>query len=139
MTTEETTKEFALAYADEDSATAIEQIPNDKWDAVLEAGKLLHAPDIGIDCDVSITHEDLRGFFEASLPSAARARQGLKPGGWHECEERGSHDIGPHQCLLFWAMQLFKGHRRQSLAVLDLGDIRVCLTKDGSEGKFEVV
>lgn len=95
---------------------AIEQVPEDKWDAIMAAMQLLGGTDPGIDCEVTITHETLADSDDA------------RDDHWSERGKRSEHTIAGHAALMFERFQVARGRTRQAtMVVVDLGDIRVAL------------
>ena len=110
-----TTKAAHLAensdYIGEDSLAAMEQIPESAWAMVQAAANALGASDIGIDCEVAATHETLEDFDNSRL-------------GW---SERGKRTQG-EGFITYQNVQIAKGRRRDNIAVIDCGEIRIALT-----------
>lgn len=115
-----TTKTEYLAenakWTGERAASALEQVPDAHWDAVLAATQEFGGTDPGIDCDVVVTRETLADF------DAARAEH------WSERGSRSEHAIEGLSALKFERFQLARGKTRQGcMIVIDLGDIRLAL------------
>ena len=105
-------------YMSDESAAALEQIPAAMWDRVLAAfDEQVNGGEIGIDCEVAVTHETLADFDNSALNH------------WNEIDsseaiESDGEKIG----MAFHAVQLARGQRRHELVVVDCGEIRVVLT-----------
>jgi hypothetical protein len=99
-------------YIDDDSLAAIEQIPADKWATVMAAAEAIDAADIGLDCTVAATRETLDDFEDSRAKHWAERGKCVRGDGFSAYSN----------------IQIAKGRRRQSLAVIDCGDIRIALT-----------
>ncbi len=100
--------------------TNIEQIPESCWDAVVEAAELHTGADKGsgepgISCEIVITHETLADFDSSRLTH------------WRERGERSAHAIGGLSAMRYEGFQRSKGQSRESMTVVDCGDLRVVL------------
>ena len=96
----------------DESLAAIEQIADADFAALQAAAEAIDASDIGIDCEVAITRETLKDFENSRATKWA---------------EKGKRTQG-EGFITYENIQLTKGERRQTLAVIDCGDFRACLT-----------
>ncbi len=104
-------------YIDDDSLAAIEQIPAEIWHAATHACKeLCGSPDLGLACKVATTRETLEDFDNS------------RDNHWAERGQRREWILATTTTHAYKNIQIAKGQRRQSLAVIDFGDFRVCLT-----------
>lgn len=103
-------------YIDDDSLAAIEACPDWAWLAVVEACKeLTDSDDPGLSCTVAVTSETFADF------EASRA----------DWSEKGKRTLGEFEgiyVVYYRDFQIAKGDRRVSMAVVNAGDSRVCLT-----------
>lgn len=99
-------------YISDDSLAALEQAPESAWETIQAAADALDASDIGTDCEVAATHETMEDFENSRLTAWA---------------ERGKRVAG-EGFVIYENFQITKGARRQSLAVIDCGEIRIALT-----------
>lgn len=104
-------------YVDEDSAVAIEGLPEDAWDVLVEASdSLLQAGrDPGIDCSVTKTHETIAEFDKSRAES------------WSEKGGRFEHDILGRPAVFYRDFQMRRGEPRHEQVLIDLGDCRAVL------------
>lgn len=100
-------------HISDDSLAAIEQIPENAWAAVQAAADLIDASNIGLDCEVAATHETIEDFQKSRNKHWA---------------ERGQTLTATLDGRAWKNIQIAKGQRRQSLAVIDCGEIRIALT-----------
>lgn len=96
----------------DESLAAIEQAPESAWSTIVAAAKAIDAEDIGLDCEVATTTETLEDF------------ENSRSNYW---SERGKRTQG-EGFVTYENVQIAKGQRRQSLAVVDCGDFRIALT-----------
>jgi hypothetical protein len=95
-----------------ESLAAITSAPESAWAAIIAAAASIEAEDIGIDCEAATTHETLEDFDNSRVSAWA---------------ERGKRTQG-EGFITYENIQIAKGQRRQSLAVVDCGDFRIALT-----------
>ena len=100
-------------HIDDDSMAALEQIPADKWATVIAAAEAIDAAEIGLDCTVAVTRETLDDFANSHK---------------NHWSEQGKTTTAILDGRAWRNVQIAKGQRRVSLAVVDCGDFRVCLT-----------
>ena len=93
----------------------LDQVPEDKWPALLAGVKVLGGSEPGIDCDVVITHETFADFDQS------RAQR------WSESGTRKEAMLADCKSLLFDHFQSRRGTPRTSILVIDIGDKRVVL------------
>ena len=106
-------------YMSETTLTALEALPEsaDTITALRAAcDALTGCEDFGIDCEVAVTHETLADFLNS------------RKNNWSVRGEMSEHAFGNFPVIVFKQIQLEKGTRRHSLAVIDFGDIRAALT-----------
>ena len=106
-------------YVDDASAAALSQIDEVALPALNAALDELNGEgQLGCDCRVAVTHETLADF------DSARSRH------WAERGTRGEFEFAGLKAVKFCNFQLFKWtpRNKHGLIVVDLGDVRVCLT-----------
>jgi len=103
-------------YVDDDSAAALESLPESAWPIIVKAGKAMAGggDSPGIDFTVATTRETVENFLSASKS-------------WNECGAEKQISDEPI-IITFEGVQALKGQRRVSLAIIDLGDVRAVLT-----------
>ena len=112
-----------LMYVSDSSAAAIESLTADCWTTLLQAGCLLQTYDLDdageadFDSHVSITHDSLDSIRQARITD------------WTE----GTIDADVTKCNGFSAVRFANvqravGQQRQDVLVVDLGDVRLCLS-----------
>jgi len=103
-------------YVDDDSAAALESLPESAWAHIVEAGKALTrgGDSPGIDFQVVTTRETIENFLDARRS-------------WNEMGRRVDWQETP-RVIIFEDMQALKGQWRASIAVIDFGDVRAVLT-----------
>ena len=104
-------------YLDERVAANLEQIPDDLWAAVVAGtNELTHGGDEpGIDCDVVITRETVADFDNTRSTH------------WNESGARRAVDCGGRPAVLFEKFQRAKGQPRDTILVIDCGELTVVL------------
>ncbi len=104
-------------YVDNSSAAAIEGLPSDAWDSLVEACDkiLLAGREPGIDCSVTKTYETIEDFDKS------RAQY------WPEKGSRTEHNILGRRAVFYEGFQLQRGQPRGDQVVIDLGDCRAVL------------
>ena len=104
-------------YVGEDSAAAIESLPESAWPAMAEAiGEHNGEGSVpGIDCAVAVTHETLADFENSRAAS------------WTEKGSRAEHSFAGFKAIEYDRFQLRRGEPRKHSIVIDLGDVRVAL------------
>lgn len=95
----------------------LEQIPDEAWNVVVECVDLANSggSEPGIDCDIAITHDTLDDF------ETARSEH------WRECRRATISTVGGFQVASYSGVQMHKGGQRRDIAIIDCGEIRVCL------------
>lgn len=111
-------------YVDDDSAAAIESLPDSAWPALLTAAN--HELELeddepptempGIDCTVAVTHQPLNDFEDA------------RQNHWRECKYHEEILCDGHPAIYYNGVQAIRGQQRRNMIVIDLGDIRAIVT-----------
>jgi hypothetical protein len=104
-------------YVGDDSAAAIESLPETAWAAMVEAiGEYNGEGSVpGIDCAVAVTHETIADFEKSRTNS------------WTEKGRRTDHEFSGFKAVEYERFQLCRGGQRRHSIVIDLGDVRVSL------------
>lgn len=101
-------------YASDETIAAIEQLPRESL-ADLESASRAIAGDLGIDCEVAVTHETIEDF------------ENSRTFHWVLMGTDISDDCTKNSRA--WKnIQTRKGETRGSMAVVDCGDLRAVLT-----------
>ena len=104
-------------YIGEGSAAALESLDESHLTALNEALEELNGEGVlGIDCNVSVTHETLADFDDARTKH------------WSDRGSARRFAFAGRPAVEFDRFQLFRGQPRRKMIIVDLGDIRVCLT-----------
>lgn len=105
------------AYLDDRVLANLEQIPDAAWDAVVKCVDLANSggSEPGIDCDIAITHDTIDDF------ETARREH------WRECHRAAMSTVDGFHVASYSGVQMHKGGQRRDIAVIDCGEIRVCL------------
>lgn len=105
------------AYVDENSAAALEDLPVSAWAALVEAcDELMLGDSPGIDCHVAKTHDTLADFDESRRKH------------WTEAGTRSDLTLAGLPAIMYERAQLFRGHQRETLIVIDCGNCRAVVT-----------
>jgi hypothetical protein len=116
MTKQELISENTDHMTDE-SLAAIEQIPEAAWDSVTTIALDENGWDeIGLNCDVSITHETLEDFDNSRINH------------WSERGQRSEIEANGFKAIGYSGLQIAKGQQRKEMIVVDCGDVRACLS-----------
>jgi len=99
-------------YISDESLAALDQAPESAWSAIQAAADAIDASDIGTDCEVAATAETMEDFDNSRMTC------------W---TERGKRVAG-NGFVVYENIQIAKGERRQNVAVIDCGEIRIALT-----------
>ena len=104
-------------WLSDDNSDSLCQIPDEAWNAIVEATGTINmgATDPGIDCSIAITHETLADFEESRATF------------WTEKGKMTRLTIGGYSALYFERFQLRRGQPRRDQLVMDLGEIRAAL------------
>lgn len=104
-------------YIGEESAAALESLDESHLTALNEALKEFNGEGVlGIDCNVAVYHETLADFDDA------RAKY------WSDRGYIRRFAFAGRPAVEFDRFQLFIGQPRRKMMIVDLGDIRACLT-----------